>query len=61
MMRLEYRSISAPINRIEIESLGLQGWVLCAVDGAVAWLCRDKDARHLEEQAARHAEERGEK
>jgi hypothetical protein len=59
MKRFEYRSIGAPINRAELDSLGLQGWKLCAIDGAVAWLVRDRNARLLEEQGARHAKERG--
>jgi hypothetical protein len=59
MTRFEYRAITAPINRTELDALGLDGWALCAVDGAVAWLVRDRDARLLAEQADRHAAERG--
>jgi hypothetical protein len=59
MRRVEYRSLSAPINRVELDSLGMQGWRLCGIDGAVAWLVRDRDARLLAEQADRHAAERG--
>jgi hypothetical protein len=59
MTRFEYRSISTPINRTEIDSLGMQGWRLAAIDGPVAWLVRDQTARLLHEQANQHAEQRG--
>lgn len=61
MRRFEYRCISTPIDRAEIDRLGSQGWQLCAVDGAIAWLCRDKDGRVLREQAEQHAQQRGDK
>lgn len=61
MTRWEYRTIGTPINRAELDNLGLQGWRLCGIDGAVAWLVRDRGARLLAEQAARHAKERGKK
>ncbi len=35
MQRFEHRPISTPINRAELDSLGMQGWRLAAVDGAV--------------------------
>jgi hypothetical protein len=61
MTRWEYRSISAPIDRSELDALGVQGWRLCAIEGAIAWLIRDRDARLLAEQATRHAKERGDR
>lgn len=61
MRRWEYHSTSAPIVRAEIDALGVCGWELCAVTSEIAWFKRDRDARLLDEQGARHAIQRGDK
>jgi hypothetical protein len=57
----EYRTANASIDRAEVDALGLCGWELCAISGEIVWFKRDRDERMLDEQAARHAEERGKK
>jgi hypothetical protein len=59
VIRFEYRTIGTPIVRAELDRLGLEGWQLAAIDGAVGWLMRDKDARLLKEQSDEHAAQRG--
>jgi len=60
MKRWEYRTTGVPIDRTEIDGLGLCGWELCGIAGEIAWLKRDRAARLLAENADRHAAERGE-